>query len=82
MLDELKKLQKSITNSQTRSFMEKLGDEDWGRFKSMLFSTTEEDAIERKDAFRESMRKRDIAFLLSLHKMLDEEQQDLLRKIL
>lgn len=82
MLDELKKLQKSITNSQTRSFMEKLGDEDWGRFKSMLFSTTEDEAIERKGVFREAMRKREIPFLLSLHKMLDEEQQDLLRKIL
>lgn len=82
MLEVLKKLQGSLTNSQTRVFMEKLGDEDWGRFKTMLFSTTEDDAVRNKEAFKVAIRKRSIPFLLSLHKLLNAEQQKLLNELL
>jgi len=82
MLETVRKLKDSITNSQTRDLMERLGDEDWGLLKAMLFSATEDDVIRNKEAFKVAIRKRNIPFLLSLHKLLNAEQQRLFNELL
>jgi len=82
MLETVRKLKDSITNSQTRDLMERLGDEDWGLLKAMLFAATEDDVIRNKEAFKVAIRKRNIPFLLSLHKLLNAEQQRLFNELL
>ena len=82
MLDTLKKLSDTITNSQIKEFREKLGEDGWVLFKAMLDSQTEEQATERSGSFKESVRKLDIQQLLSLHKMLTEEQKSMVQDLL
>lgn len=82
MLGTVKKLKDTFTNAQIREFREKLGEEGWDLFKFMLDSQTEEQATERSEAFKESVRKLDIQRLLSLHKLLDVEQKKMVQDLL
>ena len=82
MLDTIKSLKDTFTNSQIQEFREKLGEDGWGLFKFMLDSQTEEQAVERSVAFKESVRKLDIQRLLSLHKLLNDEQKKMVQDLL
>jgi len=82
MLGTVKNLRDTFTNAQIREFREKLGEEGWDLFKFMLDSQTEEQAAERSEAFKESVRKLDIQHLLSLHKLLNVEQKKMVQDLL
>jgi len=82
MLVTVKKLRDTFTNAQIREFIEKLGEDGWDLFKFMLDSETEEQATERSNAFKESVRKLEIQDLLSLHRLLDEEQKKMVQDLL
>ncbi len=82
MLDTVRKLKGTFTNSQIREFRETLGDGGWDLFKFMLNSQTEEQAVERSVEFKESIRDLDIQHLLSLHRLLNKEQKEMVQDLL
>jgi hypothetical protein len=81
MLDQIQKLGLSISYEQSAELQEKLGDR-WPSFLELVRSTSEDEAEEKLENFRQEMKSLGVMKLMAIHALMTDEQKDLLTDLL